>query len=672
MAREAGLDRTSTGQLNTTARSGGIARQINGVGVDVNGVVYVDSMATTTAPSTLVNAGLRVTSDGAICVTTTDPGNTRMRNGIKVSAAGELFASTTAPVSTAVRTYDPLLGSILVSADGALHVSNGAVAPASFSATLLSTLVPQVYTGSSTPTFTRATTAYVTDFEGLLKQVPSGASRHTGARFVSNLCPTSSASIAVAGNKTITVGVGVYVFSMGAEATGTSVITFTGTATGSSGNLTANATKRTAATLTITAAGTIIATCTVTNAADIQFEQVTGQSNQNPSEYVSVGVASAPYHGAGVDGVKYFTTENGNTVSSNVVTEATGAAISSATLLGYQSEGARTNICLQSQTFGTTWVVTSTTVTADTTTAPDGTTTADTITLTAGTTAKYINQSSLTVTNPNTFSVYAKAGTHALVQLAGNISTNNYANFDLTNGVVGSKGSNVSTSSITSVGNSWYRLTATFATVDITICYVVAISATTDAWGPGLSISNTGTFYLWGAQVENAAFASSYIPTTTVAVTRNGEIDSYVSASNIAAAAGSIVLTYTPTHTPSGTVALFGTYVDASNYTAILHDATNLIFRKRIAGTNYDATIANSFVAGTAYKMGCSWGAAGTSIVLGGTVGTPHANTTDAQIGTNSQVGADGNSLQQPAASIKNLAVYASQLTDAALQTATT
>ncbi len=123
MAREAGLDRTSTGQLNTTARSGGIARQINGVGVDVNGVVYVDSMATTTAPSTLVNAGLRVTSDGAICVTTTDPGNTRMRNGMKLSAAGELFASNTAPVSTAVRTFDPLLGSILVSANGAIHVT---------------------------------------------------------------------------------------------------------------------------------------------------------------------------------------------------------------------------------------------------------------------------------------------------------------------------------------------------------------------------------------------------------------------------------------------------------------------------------------------------------------------------------------------------------------------
>ena len=49
-------------------------------------------------------------------------------------------------------------------------------------------------------------------------------------------------------------------------------------------------------------------------------EDVTSQSNQNPSEYVSTGVLSAPYHGAGVDRAKYFTTNNGNTVSSNIVT----------------------------------------------------------------------------------------------------------------------------------------------------------------------------------------------------------------------------------------------------------------------------------------------------------------------------------------------------------------
>lgn len=70
------------------------------------------------------------------------------------------------------------------------------------------------------------------------------------------------------------------------------------------------------------------------------IQDVTGRANQNPSEYVSVGVLASPFHGAGVDGVKYFEFENGNTVAANVVTGAVGASIPVATLKGYLSEGA--------------------------------------------------------------------------------------------------------------------------------------------------------------------------------------------------------------------------------------------------------------------------------------------------------------------------------------------
>ena len=62
--------------------------------------------------------------------------------------------------------------------------------------------------------------------------------------------------------------------------------------------------------------------------AAIQLEDVTGLGSTAPSEYVSVGVLSAPYHGTGRDGEQYFNYANGNTVASNVVTEAQGAALS--------------------------------------------------------------------------------------------------------------------------------------------------------------------------------------------------------------------------------------------------------------------------------------------------------------------------------------------------------
>lgn len=75
-----------------------------------------------------------------------------------------------------------------------------------------------------------------------------------------------------------------------------------------------------------------------------QLEDVTGQANQNPSEYVSVGVLSAPYHGLNADGIKAFDYANGNTVDgSGVVTEAAGAVISPAPMWGH--EPSSTNKC---------------------------------------------------------------------------------------------------------------------------------------------------------------------------------------------------------------------------------------------------------------------------------------------------------------------------------------
>jgi len=70
---------------------------------------------------------------------------------------------------------------------------------------------------------------------------------------------------------------------------------------------------------------------------NIQVENVSGQADQTASEYVSVGVLSAPFHGAGADGCKWFNTEK------------SGGAIPSATLKGYWAEPSRVNNCLNSR-----------------------------------------------------------------------------------------------------------------------------------------------------------------------------------------------------------------------------------------------------------------------------------------------------------------------------------
>lgn len=280
----------------------------------------------------------------------------------------------------------------------------------SFSASLTETLVPEI--GGWLPTFARSTTASVTDFAAVIWQAKLEEARFGGARREENLNPKSeadsgwtaggttpptvSASVTYAGktavSTTFTSGVSTYsvsrakgssfpiklnsqyrarfVIAADRPLTGSERIqVFITGRTGSSGVAFSTSNNVTTSWRTfsenvwtnIVADGSdyfaVLPLIDLSSPITIylserQVEDVTGQANQNPSEYVSTNVlTSAPYHGANVDGVKYFTTQNGNTVASNVVTEAVGAAIPGTTLKGYFSEGQRTNIALYSNDF---------------------------------------------------------------------------------------------------------------------------------------------------------------------------------------------------------------------------------------------------------------------------------------------------------------------------------
>ena len=257
-----------------------------------------------------------------------------------------------------------------------------------FKLLLQNTLVPELATGSATPSFTRATTASVSDFEGKVNTALSGESRFKGARRVENLIAGSSEDFGNAAWKVgggaskvgaVTVeGIDAWEISFSANAdelfqssqavyndktlvesvwlrakTGTVDVSLDMDASGNT--LTLDTTWRRYSTLETVTGGTQPSVVAKESGsiyiAKFQIEDVTGQSNQNPSEYVSVAVLSAPYHGANVDSVQYFNTLNGNTASSNVVTEATGALIGASNSyadangpFGYMAEAASTNI----------------------------------------------------------------------------------------------------------------------------------------------------------------------------------------------------------------------------------------------------------------------------------------------------------------------------------------
>jgi hypothetical protein len=197
--------------------------------------------------------------------------------------------------------------------------------------------------------------------------------------------------------------------------------------------------------------------------------------------------------------------------------------------LGLLIEGQRTNLVLYSAQFDQTsmWSQANVTVSANTLIAPDGTLTSDKIILDSGSSQKRINFASGTYTaNTYTLSVYAKAGEYGFLLLTLFDSGYKGAVFNLTTGVIGTTVN--ATPSITSVGNGWYRCVIT-ATATSTLNNAASgfWPTATDGGvnGPAESAGNGfNGLYLWGAQLEVGAFATSYIETTTAAATRLADV----------------------------------------------------------------------------------------------------------------------------------------------------
>jgi hypothetical protein len=182
--------------------------------------------------------------------------------------------------------------------------------------------------------------------------------------------------------------------------------------------------------------------------------------------------------------------------------------------LGLLIEEQRTNLLLRSEEFNdAAWAKTDATVTANATTAPDGTTTADILIEGATTNVHRLVQ---TVASGSVFSVFAKAETRSLLAIDINADSANRCYFDLSSGLVSSVGAGI-TAIIADAGSGWYRCTISLNSGSATSCRIYV----TNAVGV-ISYAGDGTsgIYIWGAQLEAAPFASSYIPTVASQVTR--------------------------------------------------------------------------------------------------------------------------------------------------------
>ena len=186
-------------------------------------------------------------------------------------------------------------------------------------------------------------------------------------------------------------------------------------------------------------------------------------------------------------------------------------------------EASAQNLALQSEAFdNASWSKTDITVTTGSTsafTAPDGTTNADLFTSTASG-SSFLAQTITIASGAATFSVFAKAGNHGIFRIGNVSSAARAAWFDLNAGaVIGTV--NGGTASIQNYGSGWYRCIFTASSVvSGGSTFIIAIS---DAANGTASVSGA-TMYAWGAQLETGSIATTYIPTTTAAVSRAADV----------------------------------------------------------------------------------------------------------------------------------------------------
>jgi hypothetical protein len=183
--------------------------------------------------------------------------------------------------------------------------------------------------------------------------------------------------------------------------------------------------------------------------------------------------------------------------------------------LGLLIEEQRTNLLTYSEDFTDgSWVKSTTTITSNTITAPDGTLTGDKLVETSGAGLRQLYKTPSLSAVSHSFSAYFKASERYWFKL--NL-TGSGAYFDLSTGVIGTIDAGV-TAAMTAVGNGWYRCSIV-RTVSAGTNYTEIQLALTNGGGSYTGDGTSGIF-IWGAQLEAGAFPTSYIPTVASQVTR--------------------------------------------------------------------------------------------------------------------------------------------------------
>ena len=185
-------------------------------------------------------------------------------------------------------------------------------------------------------------------------------------------------------------------------------------------------------------------------------------------------------------------------------------------------EPSRTNLITYSEDFSdSSWTINGATITSNSIISPNGTLNATKLVENSSNSQHKIQETSNPITAGNVvYSQFVKKGERNKVLLELGGGGGGSAKFDLDLGVVISQSSVNAT--ITKFNDNWYRCSVSFTSTSSSVylgTYILDDTETLSYQGDG-----TSGVYIWGAQLEQGSYATSYIPTTGATSTRNADV----------------------------------------------------------------------------------------------------------------------------------------------------